>query len=174
MKSPLVRAWPPIRSSAYRREMRALKRRLWSGRSRGAILRKLCEGEAGVDELAWLEFSRIPDPRMYTNTSPAGVHASRNQRKMDPRTPAGLVLVYILGARRGSTCRAAGSWLVAAEKIVGGDVTGWPAGRHRPQDFVRALRVPMLPLSATFERVPMLPLSYLCILFVPCVCRCYL
>ncbi len=39
------------------------------------------------------------DPRIYTNTSPAGVQESRNQQKIDPRTPAGLVLVYILGAR---------------------------------------------------------------------------
>jgi hypothetical protein len=145
MKSFLVRAWPPIRSKAYRREMRALKRRLWSGRSRGAILRKLCAGEAVVDEVAWLDFQRIPDPRMYTNTSPTGVHASRNQRKMDPRTPAGLVLVYILGARKGSTCspcRAAGSWLVAAEKMVGGELAD--IGRRTCSRLACA--------DATFER----------------------
>ncbi len=39
MKSPLRRAWPVIRSASYVAERRALKRRLWLGRSRGAVLR---------------------------------------------------------------------------------------------------------------------------------------
>ena len=47
----------------------------------------------------------LRNPRIYTNTTPAVVQGSRNQRQTTPRTPAGLVLVYILGARIHRTCR---------------------------------------------------------------------
>jgi hypothetical protein len=43
---------------------------------------------------------RVRARRIYTNASPAGVRGPKNQRKIGPRTPAGVVLVYILGARR--------------------------------------------------------------------------
>jgi hypothetical protein len=43
---------------------------------------------------------------MYTNPSPAGGQGSKSQRKIDPRTPAGLVLVYIFGVRTHGTFTA--------------------------------------------------------------------
>ena len=58
MKSPLVQAWPPILSKAYRRKVKLRKRRLWPGRSRGAMLRKLVQGESYEGTEAWLRFAR--------------------------------------------------------------------------------------------------------------------
>ncbi len=40
------------------------------------------------------------DPRIYTSSSPAGVQGVEKPTKIDPRTLAGLVLVFILGARK--------------------------------------------------------------------------
>ncbi len=48
--------------------------------------------------------SGMRDPG-YTSTSPAGVQGSEKQRKIDPRMLAGLVLVYIFGARKGGDTR---------------------------------------------------------------------
>ncbi len=42
-------------------------------------------------------------PRIYTNTSPAGVRGSIFRCMFEPWAPAGLVLVYILGARKSTT-----------------------------------------------------------------------
>ena len=58
--------------------------------------------DVGVCKAASLS---LRNPRIYTNTTPAVVQGSRNQRQTTPRTPAGLVLVYILGARIHRTCR---------------------------------------------------------------------
>ncbi len=58
---------------------------------------------------------KMRDPRVYNNTSPAGAQGlqkpticfiieqndRKNQRQTGPRTPRGLVLVYILGAGTG-------------------------------------------------------------------------
>ena len=55
MKQPLVQAWPPIRNVAYNRKMLKLRRRLWHGRSRGAVLRRYVAIWSTLELAAWLQ-----------------------------------------------------------------------------------------------------------------------
>ena len=54
----------------------------------------ICAGGGGVTP------TKVWDFRIHTNASPAGVQGPKHQRKINPQTPAGLVLACILGARR--------------------------------------------------------------------------
>ena len=71
-----------------------------SGKDRPILIRltmvgiAICAGGGGVKP------TTVRDFRIHTNASPAGVQGPKNQRKINPQTPAGLVLACILGARR--------------------------------------------------------------------------